>query len=319
MAARQPVTLTCERCGQSFEGDPRSKLCPDCKLVSKRECNRNFKKRDKDGQTRKIGSKQICSSCGKSFVLKSTRATLCPDCRALNEQTKRKIGSIHICSTCGKPFVLQNSRSYQCPECCEKAKQPASPRSSTKITRVCVICGKSFEIYPSDGARKCCSKKCGAELRTRNGHRGHFSWGLDARQRRAADPAVQAQIRAIQPASQEAVKKIPESQRGPQNRESLVWILIDPNGDYHMAVGLNDWARKNKNLFFPPDVDEDTAAMRIRSGFGAIASSMRGAASRSDHPSETYKGWRLARLPEPKKPGEETYDNFIAEEKENEK
>lgn len=86
-----------------------------------------------------------------------------------------------------------------------------------------------------------------------------------------------------------------------------------------MAVGLNDWARKNKNLFFPPDVDEDTAAMRIRSGFGAIASSMRGAASRSDHPSETYKGWRPARLPEPKKPGEETYDNFIAEEKENEK
>lgn len=53
MAARKPVTLTCERCGQPFEGDPRSKLCPDCKLVSKREHNQDFKKRSEEKENEK--------------------------------------------------------------------------------------------------------------------------------------------------------------------------------------------------------------------------------------------------------------------------
>ena len=82
-----------------------------------------------------------------------------------------------------------------------------------------------------------------------------------------------------------------------------------------MAVGLRDWARKNKELFFPSDVDEDKAASRICSGFGHIAASMRGVKSHAEHPVETYKGWRLSQLPQPKKAGDETYNNIDDKEK----
>ena len=36
-----------------------------------------------------------------------------------------------------------------------------------------------------------------------------------------------------------------EGQKGSQNREALVWRLIDPDGNTHKAVNLLDWARQN--------------------------------------------------------------------------
>lgn len=180
-------------------------------------------------------------------------------------------------------------------------------RKGPQIPKVCVICGKPFKVYPSD-TKQCCSKKCGAALRTRNGKRGGTHWSLDAKLRfRGSESAAKAREETI-PKGLAAAASIPAGQRGPQNREAMVWILIDPNGKYHKAVNLNDWARKNKDLFFRPEVDEDTAAMRIRSGFGAIASSMRGAKSR-ERRVQTYLGWRLAELPRPKRPGDDDFEN----------
>lgn len=179
-------------------------------------------------------------------------------------------------------------------------------RKGPQIPRICVICGKPFKVYPSD-TKQCCSKKCGAALRTRNGKRVN-RWGLDAKIRRREDPAIQARMKEIQKSGRDAALRIPAGQKGPQNRSALVWILIDPDGQYHMAVNLRDWARENKDLFFPPDVDEDTAANRISGGFRAIAASMRGVKSR-ERPVQTYKGWRLAGLPMPKRPEDDVYKN----------
>ena len=187
-------------------------------------------------------------------------------------------------------------------------------RKGPQIPKVCVICGKPFKVFPSD-TEQCCSKKCGAALRTRNGKRVN-RWGLDAKIRRREDPAIQARMKELHEAGTKAALKIPEGQKGPQNRASLVWILIDPDGRYHTAVNLLDWGRKNKDLFFPPDVDEDVAGKRISGGFKAIASSMRGAKSR-ERPVQTYKGWRLACLPMPKKPGDGKYENKENENEEN--
>lgn len=180
-------------------------------------------------------------------------------------------------------------------------------RKGPQIPKICIICGNPFKIYPSD-TKQCCSKKCGAALRTKNGKRGGTHWSLDAKERlRGSEAAAQARKEAGRKGL-EAAAVIPAGQKGPQNRESLVWILIDPYGQYHKAVGLKDWARKNKNLFFSPDVSEDVAARRIQSGFGAIAASMRGAKSR-ERRVQTYLGWRLAELPRPKRPGDEKFEN----------
>lgn len=34
-----------------------------------------------------------------------------------------------------------------------------------KIKKICVVCGKPFEVYPSESGIQCCSRKCGTALR----------------------------------------------------------------------------------------------------------------------------------------------------------
>lgn len=180
------------------------------------------------------------------------------------------------------------------------------------IVKQCVICGMTFKVYPSESSQQCCSKKCGAALRARHGKAGGSAWSKEAKRRRSNDQRVQEQIAALQSIGAKAALELPEGQKGPQNRESLVWILIDPAGGYHKAVGLADWARENRFLFFPSSVPEDVAASRIVSGFGAIASTMRGKRKNS-RPALTYKGWKLAELPEHKKSEDNNFDNKIME------
>ena len=101
----------------------------------------------------------------------------------------------------------------------------------------------------------------------------------------------------IQQDGVKAALSIPEGQRGPQNRESKVWELISSDGEYITVTNLLDWARENYTRFVPPCDDVDAAALRVSSGFKAIASSMRGVPSRG-RPVSSYKGWGLAKLPE---------------------
>lgn len=172
-------------------------------------------------------------------------------------------------------------------------------RKGPQIEKTCVICGKHFKVFPSD-QKRCCSKKCGAALRTKNGKRGGTRWSNDAKNAFRENPAAVKAREKSSPKGLTAAFAIPEGQKGPQNREALVWILVDPSGNYHKAINLLDWARSNRELFFPSDVPEEVAARRIASGFRAIASSMRGVASRN-RPVQSYKGWRLADLPQSKK------------------
>lgn len=180
-----------------------------------------------------------------------------------------------------------------------------------KQYRTCPICGKQFAASPSDKT-VCCSLACGREYKRRRGTMtGGGKWSLSSKQKRRTDPQVKAQMVKIGPAGTKAALSIPEGQRGPQNRGALLWILIDPQGNYHKAVNLLDWARKNKNLFFDPDVPEDVAAVRISNGFRAIAASMRGAQSRKGKPVTSYYGWRVAELPRKPSEADKSHDNVI--------
>lgn len=177
-----------------------------------------------------------------------------------------------------------------------------------KKFRTCVICGKQFQASPSD-KEVCCSIACGVEYRRQRGTLGGAPWSLNAKLKRRADPQIQARMAEFAETGHAVAMSIPEGQRGPQNRESLLWILIDPQGGYHKAVNLTDWARKNRLLFFGPSVPEDVAAMRISKGFYAIASSMRGVPSRRGRPSMSYYKWRLAELPREPSETDKTHDN----------
>lgn len=160
-----------------------------------------------------------------------------------------------------------------------------------------MICGAVFQAPPSDKkvtcSPACRSRRAALAAKASAGR----TWSPEKKARRANDPDVIAKLASIQQIGSQAALAIPEGQRGPQNRESKVWELIDPDGNHITVTNLLDWARNNYTLFEPPCDDVDAAARRVSNGIMTIATSMRGARSRQ-RPVSSYKGWGLARLPE---------------------
>ena len=165
------------------------------------------------------------------------------------------------------------------------------------MDRKCVICGAVFQAPPSSKkvtcSPACRSRRAALAAKASSGR----TWSTEKKARRANDPDVIAKLASIQQIGSQAALAIPEGQRGPQNRESKVWELIDPDGNHITVTNLLDWARNNYTLFEPPCDDVDAAAKRVSNGIMTIATSMRGARSRQ-RPVSSYKGWGLARLPE---------------------
>lgn len=164
------------------------------------------------------------------------------------------------------------------------------------MDKKCVICGSVFQAPPSSKkvtcSPACRSRRAALAAKSSTGR----TWSPGKREKRANDPDVIAKMASIQRVGTQAALEIPESQRGPQNRTSKIWVLIDPLGNRIPVVNLLYWCRENYTLFEPPCENVDKAACRIASGFRAIASSMRGVKSRQ-RPVSTYKGWGLAKIP----------------------
>lgn len=166
------------------------------------------------------------------------------------------------------------------------------------MERKCVICGAVFRCSPSDN-KVTCSPACRskrAALSTARVKTGTH-WTDEQRERIKGDRKRMEAMANLQPIGTAAALAKPEGQRGIHNREAMLWILVDPSGRKHAAINLIDWCRQNWALFFPAESGSDSVANRIRSGFSAIASSMRAGTGRSSRPVSSYKGWRLDRLP----------------------
>lgn len=162
------------------------------------------------------------------------------------------------------------------------------------MEKKCVICGASFKAPPSS-KKVTCSAVCRSKRAAISATHGH-RWSAEAREKRSADASIIAQFTSVQSSGSAAALEMPEGQRGPQNRESKIWVLIDPSGNHITVCNLLDWARENYTLFEPPCDNPEKAAIRVSSGFRAIAESMRGVKSR-ERPVSTYKGWGLAKIP----------------------
>lgn len=153
-----------------------------------------------------------------------------------------------------------------------------------------------FEIGSSDTEMRRVASRISGAARTGTKYKGWTVVCKDPSQKKELSEAHKEHMKSLQKAGLEAAMAVPENQRGPQNRTSKLWILIDPLGNHVPVMNLLDWARENYTLFEPPCDDVDKAAYRVASGFRAIASSMRGVPSR-EHPVSSYKGWGLAKIP----------------------
>ena len=170
------------------------------------------------------------------------------------------------------------------------------------MVKRCIVCGAEFNAPPSS-KKITCSKECSV-IRKRQSHAGvSNSWSSEARKKWSAKQKAGG-FSANAQRGVAAALALPEGQRGPQNRGSKHWVLIDLDGHEHHVINLKDWARRNAELFdtVTDDNDRERVANNIKSGFAQIVRSMQG--KRKDT-IRTYKGWRVIGPPKGKKIEEE--------------
>ena len=137
---------TCIDCGNVFVGSIKSKRCPSCQADRDRENNRAHKQRARAGMTRKIGSTDICETCGAEYIVNSGLQRYCPSCA---ESSTRKNISAH-------KKVWNYERYLSTPE--KREIHNAQKRRTEPVTHICPICGKEFVV--SKTARKYCTPEC---------------------------------------------------------------------------------------------------------------------------------------------------------------
>lgn len=152
----------------------------------------------------------------------------------------------------------------------------------------CVICGAEFSTPPSNN-KSTCSPACSHKWRSQKHTGATITWGAEAR--------VAARSRAAKTGNLKngtaAALKLPEGQRGPQNREAMIWHLRDPDGNPVIAVNLLDWARHHTEDFGMEPTE--ASAINISTGIRNIKRSIEGKIKRNGKPMtvSSYKGWTL--------------------------
>lgn len=128
----------CRSCGATFIGGPRAWYCPECRIERQRKASRDCKDRLKLGKTRKIGSTDLCTKCGKEYVVSGGNQKYCPDCSA---DAVREIDR-------------QQSRAWA-----QENREAIKARKSvlSKNRKTCVVCGCQFY---SGSPSVTCSPEC---------------------------------------------------------------------------------------------------------------------------------------------------------------
>ena len=162
-------------------------------------------------------------------------------------------------------------------------------------SKVCVVCGKEFNAPPSGRKKNLFSRNahlfCAPKARQGTKH----AWSDEAKKRYRQNAAhIQQAKEQVVEATKKSSKFARRAKRSHQNRECKVWILKDPFGNIHRAVGLRPWARSNYELFEPASTDIEATTNRIASGLYAVAATLcYNSPSRQNSPTSTYKGWTV--------------------------
>lgn len=134
---------TCRACGATFPGGPRAWYCPGCREDRKKAAGRAYHQRAAAGQTRKSGSEDICTICGKPYTVTGGLQRYCPTCApdAIREADR----------AAGRAWAAQNA----------PPEERKALRKAHTAELACKVCGKPFR--PHD-ASLTCSPECSAKL-----------------------------------------------------------------------------------------------------------------------------------------------------------
>lgn len=161
----------CDRCGRPFVGYPRSKYCPECRLIVMQENNRRYKK---NGPARPIGSTDLCQNCGKPYAVTGSLQKYCPECaktvvrenirrhgRELRRKNADAINAAKVerrkgrraCAVCGNPITAKTPTVTCSPECAAILKRRWQAAADAKRGKAnpARILGKMEHTKPQSG------------------------------------------------------------------------------------------------------------------------------------------------------------------------
>lgn len=136
----------CIDCGKLIYRPIKCIRCEACQLAINQERN---KVRQRAKPARPLGSTDICTICGKPYIVESGLQKYCPDCRetatrasiarkknaymaekrkdpeaaAQMREAKQAALSPSLCATCGKPFISKFGAIYCCEACRKEGKR----------------------------------------------------------------------------------------------------------------------------------------------------------------------------------------------------
>ena len=192
------ASRTCCICGAVFIGAPAAHYCPDCREARKKAQMRAYRERKVHGQTRPLGSIDICPICGKKYTVRSGLQKYCPDCapaeykrldnaqsRAWNSENREQmqarvrehLDNRRVCTVCGKIFSSSMPR-VTCSDRCAKinkiythAKAEATRRGAAPPSLEAII--ERFDkpkgipgVYPSRNGKRWCASVNGRYIGT---------------------------------------------------------------------------------------------------------------------------------------------------------
>ncbi len=70
----------CKQCKNKFVGGPNALYCPSCSKKRKSERDRENKRKEIRGLSRKIGSEDICKKCGRKYTVTTGNQIYCKNC-----------------------------------------------------------------------------------------------------------------------------------------------------------------------------------------------------------------------------------------------
>lgn len=162
-----PLSNVCQHCGTSYTIYPseigRSHYCS-------KSCYND---------ARSISV--CCQQCGKIFhAFKSVemRKRFCSRlCHTTfyRHKTLKPAGNI-ICSVCSKTFYVERSAKHArttCSDECMRIAKTNYPRSSSKISKLCAVCGIEMMVFPSRTNKTTCSRIC-ASVEHAKRHTGKY-------------------------------------------------------------------------------------------------------------------------------------------------
>lgn len=142
----------CQDCGIVMLLHIKSKRCPDCQRKANLTADRECKRREYRGQTRKIGSIDLCQHCGKPYTVNGGLQRYCKSCASWiwkdnDRETSRQVAAEKL-----------SDADY-------RAARNAKRRDAefAQAVRTCAVCGNQFK--PLHGAQKVCSPECRTVMR----------------------------------------------------------------------------------------------------------------------------------------------------------